>query len=189
MNVSPREAEEALAAIQQVTKKTRHSIASSGAYLFLIITGAIWLAGFLANQFLPGETAAIIWAVASVAGSGLAIFLGTRLGKRVHNPSTGLYARRALIFWAFLVLAAVAAIAVARPADGKQMTMLIVLFIMIGQQAMDLLFDYSSTLWALPIAALALAGYFLLPAFFYLWMGVLVGGGMIALGLYIRSRW
>jgi hypothetical protein len=189
MNISPREAKETLAAIQQVTQKTRHSIASSGAYLFLVITGVIWLVGFLANQFLHSETAAIIWIGASVVGSGLAIFLGTRLGKRVHNPSTGVYARRGLIFWAFLVLAAVAAICVARPADGKQMTMLIVLFIMIGQQAMDLLFQYSSTFWALPIAALALAGYFLLPAFFYLWMGILVGGGMIALGLYIHSRW
>jgi hypothetical protein len=189
MNVSPHEAEEALAAIQQVTQKTRHSIASSGAYLFLIITGAIWLVGFLSNQFLPGEAAAIIWVGMSVAGSALAILLGTRLGKRVHSPSTAIYTRRAVIFWGFLVFAAIAAILVAHPADGKQVTMLIVFFLMIGQQAMDLLFAYSSTLWALPIAALALAGYFLLPAFFYLWMGILVGGGMIALGLYIRSRW
>jgi hypothetical protein len=189
MNLSPREAEEALAAIRQVTQKTRHSIASSGAYLFLIITGAIWMVGFLANQFLPGGTAAIIWGVMSVAGSALAILLGTRLGKRGHSPSTAVFTRRAVVFWGFLVLAAAAVILITHPSDGKQMTMLIVLFLMIGQQSMDLLFDYSSTLWALPIAALALAGYFLLPAYFYLWMGVLVGGGMIALGLYIRSRW
>ncbi len=43
--------------------------------------------------------------------------------------------------------------------------------------------------WAVPITALALAGYFLLPDIFYLWMAILGGGGMIALGLYIRSRW
>jgi hypothetical protein len=34
-----------------------------------------------------------------------------------------------------------------------------------------------------------LIGYFLLPGIFYLWMAVLGGGGMIALGLHIRSRW
>ena len=189
MNVSPSEAEEALAAIQQVTQKTRRSIASSSAYLFLIITGAIWLVGFLANQFVTGAAAVAIWVGISVAGSVLAILIGARLGKRVQSPATAVYARRAMIFWLVLILAAIAAIVVARPADGKQLTMLIILFAMIGQQAMDLLFAYSSTLWALPIAALALAGYFLLPNYFYLWMAILVGGGMIALGLCIRSRW
>ena len=55
MNISPDEAEEALADIQKVTQKTRHSIASGGAYIFLVITGAIWLVGFLATQFLSGD--------------------------------------------------------------------------------------------------------------------------------------
>ena len=67
--------------------------------------------------------------------------------------------------------------------------MFIILFIMIGQLSMGLLLSFSSTWWALPITALALVGYFLLPNFFYLWMGILVGGGMILLGLYIRMRW
>jgi hypothetical protein len=41
----------------------------------------------------------------------------------------------------------------------------------------------------LPIAALALIGYYFFPGIFYLWMGVLGGGTMIALGLYIHTRW
>ena len=46
------------------------------------------------------------------------------------------------------------------------------------------------TLVALPLVLPpSVVGYYLLPEFFYLWMGVLVGGGMIALGLYIRFRW
>jgi hypothetical protein len=40
-----------------------------------------------------------------------------------------------------------------------------------------------------PVVALALAGYFLVPAWFYLWMALLGGGVMIILGLFIRSRW
>jgi hypothetical protein len=60
---------------------------------------------------------------------------------------------------------------------------------MIGQLSMGLLFSFSSTWWAVPITALALAGYFLFPGIFYLWMGILVGGGMILLGLYIHSMW
>jgi hypothetical protein len=125
----------------------------------------------------------------SLLGSALSVLLGTRLGPRVRGPSAGASAKRAGLFWLLLVGYAAAVIAVAHPADGKQLTMLIILFIMIGQLAMGLLLSFSSVWWALPITALALIGYFLLPGLFYLWMGVLVGGGMIALALYIRLRW
>ncbi len=189
MNISPNEAEEALAAIQRMTQKTRHSIASSGSYIFLIITGIIWLVGFLSTQFLTGVIVAYIWTGMSLPGTAVAILLGSRMGKRVRSPSVSATVKRAVIFWLLLVFYGIAAIAIARPTDGKQVTMFIILFIMVGQSAMGLLLSFSSTWWALPITALALVGYFLLPGFFYLWMGVLGGGGMIVLGLYIRSRW
>jgi len=189
MNISPNEAEESLAVIQSMMQKTRHSIASSGAYIFLVITGIIWLVGFLSTQFLTGEIVAYIWTGLSILGTALAILLGTRMGKRVRSPSINASAKRGAIFWLLLVFYAIAAIAIARPADGKQVTLFIILFTMVGQSAMGLLLSFSSTWWALPITALALIGYFLLPGIFYLWMAVLGGGGMIALGLYIHSRW
>jgi hypothetical protein len=189
MEISPNEAEEALADIQKMTQKTRHSIAGGGAYIFLVITGVIWLVGFLATQFMSGAIVAYIWIGMSLLGSALAVVLGSRMGGRVRSPSTAVYGKRIGIFWLLLVFFGLAAIAVARPTDGKQMTMFIVLFIMLGQMAMGLLFSFASTWWALPITALALIGYFLLPDYFYLWMAILVGGGMIVLGLYIHWRW
>jgi hypothetical protein len=67
--------------------------------------------------------------------------------------------------------------------------MLIILFVMLGWIAMGLFLSVASIKWALVLTALALLGYFFLPGFFYVWMAVLGGGGMIALGLYIRSNW
>ena len=189
MKVSTTEAEEALAAIQKMTQKTRHSIASSGAYIFLIATGIIWLVGFLSTQFLAGAIVAYIWTGMSLLGSAAAILLGSRMGRRVRSPAFDVSAKRAVIFWILLVFYGIATIAIARPTDGKQITMFIILFIMIGQLSMGLLLSFASVWWALPITALALAGYFLLPHIFYLWMAILGGGGMIVLGLYIRSRW
>jgi hypothetical protein len=189
MNVSPTEAEEALAAIQTITQKTRHSIANSGIYISLIITGFVWLIGYVCTQFLPGKIVVYIWIGLSILGSILGATLGTSMGKRVRSPSANAMAKRAILFWLLLVFYGIAAIAVARPTDGKQITMFIILFIMIGQLAMGLLLSFSSVWWALPITALALIGYFLLPGIFYLWMGILGGGGMIAFGIYIRSRW
>jgi hypothetical protein len=189
MNVSPSEAEEALAAIQIMMQKTRRSIASSGAYITLIATGIVWLVGFMCTQFLPNEIVVYIWIGLSILGSTLGTVLGIRMGKRVRSPSTAATAKRIGLFWLLLVFYCIATIAVAWPVDGKQRTVLIVLFIMIGQLAMGLLFSFASVWWVLPIFALVLIGYFLLPGFFYLWMSLLCGGGMIALGLYIRSRW
>ena len=189
MNVSPYEAEEALAAIQTMAQKTRHSIASGGTYITLIVTGIIWLVGFICTQFLTGEIVGYIWTGLSILGSIVGILLGIRMGKRVRSPATAPTAKRVGLFWLLLVFYGIAAIAIARPTDGKQATMFVILFIMLGQLAMGLLFSFSSVWWALPITALALVGYFLLPGIFYLWMGILGGGGMISLGLYIRSRW
>jgi hypothetical protein len=67
--------------------------------------------------------------------------------------------------------------------------MFIILFVMVGWVAMGLLLSFTSVQMGLVITALALIGYFLLPGIFYLWMAILGGGGMIALGFYIRSRW
>jgi hypothetical protein len=189
MNLSPNEAEEALATIQAMMKKSRHTFASSGAYIFLIVTGIIWLVGFLSTQFLTGQIVGYIWVGMSLLGTAVAILLGIRMGKRVRSPSANSSAKRAVIFWVLLVFYGVATIAIARPTDGKQVTMFIILFIMVGQLAMGLLFSFASVWWPLPITALVLISYFLLPGFFYLWMSLLGGGGMIVLGLYIRSRW
>jgi hypothetical protein len=193
MDISPNEAEEALAAIQRMMRRTRHSIANSGIYMSLIVTGIVWLVGYVCTQFLPKEIVVYIWIGLSILGGTLATVFGIRMGKRVRSPSAtataAATAKRIGLFWLLLVLYCIATIAVAWPMDGKQRTVIIILFIMIGQLGMGLLLSFSSVWWALPITALALVGYFLLPGIFYLWMGVLGGGGMIVLGLYIRSRW
>ena len=189
MNVSPTEAEEALAAIQNMTQKTRHSIAKSGAYIFLIVTGVIWLFGFLSTQFLPMSTLGYIWTALGLLGGTVSVILGVRSGKQVHLSAAAATGKRIGIFWLLLGLFCVATIAVVRPEDGKQLTMVIVLFVMIGQLATSLLLSVGPSWWVLPITALALVGYFLFPGIYYLWMAVLGGGGMVALGLYIRMRW
>ncbi len=190
MNVSPNEAEEALAAIRAMMQKTRRAISSSGGYIFLIIWGVIWLLGFLNSQFLPEQAVGPVWAGLDVLGGALCALIGIRMGRGVHSrtksTTTG---QRIGIFWLALFLYCLAAIAVAWPVDGKILAMFIIFFVMVGWLAMGLLLSFASVWPSLAITALALVGYYLLPGIFYLWMAILGGGGMIALGLYIRSRW
>ena len=188
MNITPNEAEEALVAIQKMAQKTRHAISSSGSYITMIVTGIVWLIGFICTQFLP-EISGYIWTGLSILGSILGTVWGFRMGSRVRSPAMTATAKRVGLFWLFLVFYCVATIAVVQPTDGKQITVLIVLFALIGHLSLGLLLSFSAIWWPLPITVLVLVSYFLLPDLFYLWMGVLGGGGMIALGLYIRYRW
>jgi hypothetical protein len=189
MNVSPTEAEEALAVIQSMMKKTRRAISSSGAYAFLFIWGFVWLLGFLGSQFLSQEVSGYAWMILDTLGGILSAIIGIRMGRAVRNPSATTTGKRIGIFWLLLFVYAIATMAVSWPADGKQLAMYIILFVMVGWLAMGLLLSFYAIWPGLVLTALALVGYFLLPDIFYLLMAILGGGGMIALGLYIRSRW
>jgi len=189
MNISPSEAEEALASIQAMMTKTRRAISSSGAYIFLIIWGIIWLLGFLGSQFLSPAITGYAWAVLDTLGGILSAVFGIRMGHGVRSSSPFLSGKRIGIFWLLNFLYCIAVVAVSWPTGGKQMAMYIILFVMIGWIAMSLLISFTSIWPGLIITVLALVGFFLLPGIFYMWMAVLGGGGMIVLGLYIRSRW
>ena len=190
-NMSSTEAEEALAAIQKMMQKTRRSIASSGAHISLIITGIVWLIGFTCNQFLSDEILPYVWIPVSILGSILATVLGIRIGKRVRSPSAAAIGKRIGFIWLLLAVYCIAAIAVTWPLEENQLTALVVMCVMVGWLVMGLqLSTYSVWVWqGLIVIALVLVGYFWLPNFFYLWIAILGGGGMIASGLYIRSRW
>jgi hypothetical protein len=180
MNISPSEAEEALASIQAMMKKTRRAVSSSGAYIFLIIWGVVWLIGFLCSQFLPQAIGGYAWMVMDILGGIASAMAGIRLGRGVRSSSAIPSGKRIGLFWLLLFLYVVAAIGVAWPTDGKQIAMFIILFVMVGWIAMGLLLSFASVRAGLAITALALIGYFLLPGIFYLWMAILGGGGMIA---------
>ncbi len=189
MNISPNEAEQALEAIQKMTHKTRQSIVGSGASISLIVTGVIWMIGFMATQFLSGEIVAVIWIAISIVGSLLAVIQGWLTSKRVRDPSAAATAKRIGLVWLLLAVFGLAAGAVAWPLDGKQLTVFTFLFIMISWTTMGLLLSFTPVWPGLVIIALVLAGYFWLPGLFFLWVAILGGGGMIVLGLYIRARW
>jgi hypothetical protein len=189
MNISPTEAEEALAAIQTMVHKTRRAISKSGAYNFLIVWGFIWLFGFIASHFVHSKTIGYIWMGLDIVGCVLSAVIGIRMNRNIRSPSGVATGKRIAWFWLLLFFYCIAAIGVAWPVDGKALAMFIIFFIMIGWMAMGLLLSFASIWWGLAITALALIGYFLLPGIFYLWMGILGGGGMVALGIYIRNRW
>lgn len=189
MNVSPTEAEKALDEIQSIARRTRQSLSGTGTFLTMIVTGTIWLVGFSCTQFLSPPLIGYIWAGLSSLGCVLGVVIGLRMSNRHRSKQASVMAKRVGIFWLLLILFAGAFFAVASPLEGKQATMFVILFNLLGQMGMGLLFSFSAVWWTIPITLLALIGYFFFPAIFYLWIAILGGGGMIILGFYIRSRW
>ena len=149
MNISPTEAEEALAAIQAMMKKTRRAISSSGAYLFLIVWGVVWLLGFLGSQYLRADLGGYAWIILDTLGGIISAVIGVGMGRGVRSTSPGISGKRIGIFWLLTIIYCIAAVAVAWPTDGKQMTMFIILFIMLGWVAMGLLLSFVSVWWGL----------------------------------------
>ena len=189
MELSPQEAQQALDAIESMMNKARRAVSNSGAYAFLFIWGVVWLFGFSANHFLSGENVGYVWMVLDTLGGILSAVMGVRMGKKIRSASGAQTGRRIGWFWLLLAVYCGLLLLVTSPSDLKQGSLIIVIFVMIGWIAMGLLLSTASVWGALAITALALVGYYLLPGIFFLWMAVLGGGGMIALGFFIRKRW
>jgi hypothetical protein len=189
MEISPNEAEEALNAIREVMRKTRRIISRSGAYKFLILWGIIWMVGFLNSQFFPEKTASYVWMGLDILGGIVSAVIGIRLNRGVRTNLRSTSGKNIAFFWLLIFLYCAAAIGVAWPVDGKQLAMFFIFFASLGWVAMGLLLSFASAWWGLGLVGLSLIGYFFLPAFFYLWMAILGGGGMIGLGIYVRNRW
>jgi hypothetical protein len=189
MDITPTEAEEALTAIQTMVRKTRRAISKSGAYAFLIVWGFVWLFGFLCSHFIQDDTIGYIWLGLDIIGGVLSAIIGIRMNLGIRSPSASASGKRIAWFWLILFLYCVTTIGVVWPIEGKELAMFIILFCMIGWMAMGLLLSFASIWWGLAITVLSLIGYFFLADIFYLWMAFLGGGGMIALGIYIRNRW
>jgi hypothetical protein len=189
MNISPSEAEEALSLIQAMMKKTRKSISASGSYKFLVLWGIIWLLGFFNSQFLSEDLSPYIWMGLNVIGGIASMIIGIRLNLNVRSEKSNDLGKRIGVFWALLFVFCFITITIIFPINGKQIAMVIIVFVTTGWVAMGLLLSFASVRWGLALIGLAIIAYFLFPAIFYLLMGVVGGGGMVLLGLYIRNRW
>lgn len=189
MQVNAHEAEEALASVDATMQKVRRAVVDGGTHYFFILWGIIWLFGFLGSHFFNERTAGFAWMVLTILGSTSSAVIGVVQGRRVRKANASTTSRRIGLFWLTLFAYCSLVVWIARPLDGKQSAMLIVIFAMLGWIAMGFLLSQSIIKFALLLTAVAFAGYYLLPNYFYLWMALLGGGTMIGCGLYIHFRW
>jgi len=172
--------------IRQVMEQTRRSIAAAGAGYIMIVWGVVWLLGFCGSQFISGPTVGWVWLALDSLGAIATLVVGYRLGTRMRvRPGW-----RMGMFWLALFGYAFLWGWLLQPMGGAKGSLYIATVAMFGYVVMGLWLGSRSIAWlGVGVTLLALAGYFLIPAYFFLWMALLGGGALIGSGVYISRRW
>jgi hypothetical protein len=186
MTITPSEAEEALAAIRNVSQQMRRALNAWGIAYHLIIWGIIWLIGFTCSQFILAPAAAgYIWMGLDLVGAGLSWYFGIKMGRRFRSP----FGARVGLFWLALMVYGFLGMWFVHPVNAREGALLLVIFLMFAWVAMGIWVETRISWLGLFVTALALIGYFFLPDFFFIFMAVLGGGSLLGTGLYILRNW
>ena len=192
MNVTRDEAARALEEIGQAGGRMhRLSLYADLAPMFLL-WGLIWFSANLVTEFRP-ELSGLAWLTGEVLGTPLTIFFtvrqGRRSGARIRqaggNPKA-LGSRMALLGAVAMGFVA-STIAVMSPLNARQFDAFISLVFAFAYALGGIWGGWRLIAIGVVTAAAILFGYFALDQHFYLWMGVVGGGALVAGGLWLRK--
>lgn len=183
MDVSADEAREALGDIERTQAATRKVLSDGPTGRILILWGCLWAVGYLGTHFLRGKSG-WLWLgldMVGVAGTFAVMWPGR---SRTRNP----YSWRIGVFWLALFAYGFLWVVLLSPLRGNQVGAFFPTLVMFAYVVLGLFF-WRYLLWVgLITTALTMAGYFLLPTYFCIWMAFVGGGSLIVPGLHLRLR-
>lgn len=182
MSLSSEQASQALREVEAISHRSSQLYRYQRFAPMLVLWGVIWLVGFALTHFFPSR-ASEIWLPLDVIGIAGCIFLGRRGKANASNGTSWRWLASALAVVAFYIVV----LNVFQPFSGEKSAVLISLIVA--------LFYFLSGLWigsrlavtGFALAVLTLVGYYLLPAYFLLWMAVVGGGALILAGVWLRT--
>lgn len=176
MSLTPQDASLALHDIAQAESRSAMLRGYEHAAPHLIAWGVLWAIGYGLTNFFPLHANAI-WSVVIPIGvlADVAAMRGARPGTWRYLAATG------AAFGFMLALFAVMA-----PVSGRQIAAVIPLFVALIYVLRGIWAGPRHVVAGAAVAALTLAGFFLLTAHFLLWMAVVGGGALILAGLWLR---
>lgn len=184
MNLSPDEAESALADIDRMVARTRRAVAAGHWAQQLVLWGVVWMLGFGASQFLRVNEG-FIWGPLSLTGAVVSWWIGFRDPK----PIRGAVVQRIGLF--FLTLAGFAGVwaVILHPFNVQHFGAYVATVFMFAYVVGGIWFGRFFIWLGLGVTAAAVTGVLLLPQWLNLWMALAGGGSLVASGLYIRRAW
>ena len=189
--ISSAEAREALGEIEQTMAQARY-YAAVAASPILYVWGAIWIVAYSLCQFFP-EHSGLIWMPLAVIGAVLTGVFSKRAP--VRSSSDGRFG----IAWAVLFIFAGVWFAVLMPWEKmggfdymerqRSMGAYGATLVMFAYVMMGLWWDRFFMWLGFTVTGLTLIGYFAVPKYFNLWMGIFGGGLLFLSGWLIKRRW
>lgn len=190
--VSPEQAKEMLADIDQMARRIRKTLAASALAPNLMVWGAVWAIGFTAT-FLNVARHGWFWAGLIAVGAVLTFIITWRAARErvVVSDEEKRLSWQIFWFWVAVLGYATALLFVRPPREGQDVVVTFVMLSMLGYVVMGI--------WVRSLA-LAVIGLFVTATmmvgrlgidqqYFMPWMAVFGGGGLFMSGVYIRLRW
>ncbi len=190
VTVSPQEAVESLALIEATMARCRRTIAAAGAP-YLVIWGAVWIAGFTALQVSP-VWGGLVFTGLDAVGIALSVAVGVLYGRKglTRSGADRRIMWRIAVFWIATFAYIFLWMALLQHWDALKAAAFTGTAVMFAYVVMGLWLDALYLTWVgLAVTALTVAGYYLLPGWFMLWMAAFGGGTLLGTGLYVRKYW
>jgi hypothetical protein len=182
MTVDRDDAAASLREIASVERRTREALVYAASSSILIMWGVLVTIGYALNHLYPRQ-AGTTWLVINIFGLGVCVFARLVVGRA--NPQS-VWDRR--ITYALLVLVAYGVVwsILLAPFGGREMGAFWPTLFMFGYVVAGLWLGRFFIICGATVTALTLIGFFWLGPWFYLWMAIVSGGGLIAGGLWLR---
>jgi hypothetical protein len=189
MNIDKNEAALALAAIDAAGARSTQLQRYRRFAPFLILWGIIWLLANSVSDLAPAQ-AGTVWLALTLLGATASWWLGWHQHTAVAEGSTSRTRLNQGWRWmlCFLVVVAfqVAAIAVLPPADGRQQDTFFSMFWTFLYMAIGAWTGWRLFTIGLAATLLILLGYYGVHSHYFLYMGCVSGGALMAGGLWLR---
>jgi hypothetical protein len=156
---------------------------------FLILWGFIWLLANTISDLAPAHSGAV-WLVLTLLGTTASFWLGWRQHPQIREgnlPRTRLdQGWRWMLCFLVVIAFQIAAIAVLPPADGRQQDTFFSMFWTFLYMAIGTWTGWRLFTIGLAATLLILLGYYGVQSHYFLYMGCVSGGALIAGGLWLR---
>jgi hypothetical protein len=182
MTLSSEQASQALREVEAVSHRSGQLYQYQRFAPMLVLWGVIWLIGFAMTHFFP-TLASRLWIALDVIGIAGCMYLG---GKGKQEASNSI-AWRWLGSIAAILVFYIVILNIFQPFSGQQSAALIALIVALFYVLGGIWIGVRLAITGIAMAALTVVGFYLFPAYFFLWMAVVGGGALMLAGLWLRT--
>ncbi len=181
MAISPDQAAAALKDIEAVAVRSNDLKNYAIGAPILIMWGIICMMGYGAGAVSPAY--GVVWFPLTLVGAAATFFMA----RRAKRKGDGRIGGRIGWTWMALLVFYIAAFAVLRPSEPNQFAAFPALLVGLSYVLMGIWTSRRYVVLGVAVAAFTLIGYFALAPFFSLWMAVVMGGGLVLGGLWVKA--